>query len=122
MFLFSSQAHGHAQINDRKDQDDREEDQYHCQNGQHVDILSHGPEEHEEADGQQQHGQAIDAAEQNPAAVDMRFFQAGEAVGGVGIEQVIPAAPISCMPIMQPESMISSVASKSSFSWNGSPT
>ena len=38
------------------------------------------------------------------------------------VEQIIPAAPISCIPITQPASIISKEASNNNFSWNGSPT
>ena len=38
------------------------------------------------------------------------------------VEQVSPAAPISCMPTMAPVFMASMQASSSSFSMKGSPT
>ena len=37
-------------------------------------------------------------------------------------EQVMPAAPMSCMPTTAPVAMASRLASRSSFSVNGSPT
>ena len=38
------------------------------------------------------------------------------------VEQVMPAAPISCMPTMASISAKSMEASRSNFSWKGSPT
>ena len=38
------------------------------------------------------------------------------------VEQIIPAAPISCIPTTPPVSMTSKQASNNFFSWNGSPT
>ncbi len=38
------------------------------------------------------------------------------------VEQIIPAAPISCIPTIRPLSLSSKVASNNNFSINGSPT
>ena len=38
------------------------------------------------------------------------------------VEQVMPAAPMSCMPTTASPPASSRVASSRSFSWNGSPT
>ena len=38
------------------------------------------------------------------------------------VEHVIPAAPISCIPMSAPVLITSRLASRSNFSWKGSPT